>query len=77
MDLRDLKENYIPISDRQVKFLDNLLKEYNPQNEVTKIDVTSIYNTEFRGSPNEQCYCSPYTLLRLFAVVQPRYNFAL
>lgn len=71
MDLRDLKENYIPISDRQVKFLDNLLKEYNPQNEVTKIDVTSIYNTEFRGSPNEQCYCSPYTLLRLFADLIP------
>ena len=71
VDLRDLKENYIPISDRQVKFLDNLLKEYNPQNEVTKIDVTSIYNTEFRGSPNEQCYCSPYTLLRLFADLIP------
>ena len=71
MDLQDLKENYIPISDRQVKFLDNLLKEYNPQNEVTKIDVTSIYNTEFRGSPNEQCYCSPYTLLRLFADLIP------
>ena len=71
MDLRDLKENYIPISDRQVKFLDNLLKEYNPQNEVTKIDVTSIYNTELRGSPNEQCYCSPYTLLRLFADLIP------
>lgn len=71
MDLRDLKENYIPISDRQVKFLDNLLKEYNPQNEVTKIDVTLIYNTEFRGSPNEQCYCSPYTLLRLFADLIP------
>ena len=71
MDLRDFKENYIPISDRQVKFLDNLLKEYNPQNEVTKIDVTSIYNTEFRGSPNEQCYCSPYTLLRLFADLIP------
>jgi lipopolysaccharide biosynthesis glycosyltransferase len=34
---------------------------------VERIDVTDIYKREFGGCPNEQCYCSPYTLLRLFA----------
>lgn len=67
MDLRDLKENYTPISDEQVSFFDRVIKEYNPLNTVEKFDVTPFYNEEFRNSPNEQCYCSPYTLLRLFA----------
>ena len=34
---------------------------------VERVDVTKLYEREFSGCPNEQCYCSPYTLLRLFA----------
>lgn len=29
--------------------------------------MTGVYEKEFGGYPNEQAYCSPYTLLRLFA----------
>ncbi|WP_294423297.1 glycosyltransferase [uncultured Treponema sp.] len=71
MDLQDLNENYKPISSAQISFLENVIKEYNSENSIEKIDVTDLYNKEFRGCPNEQCYCSPYTLLRLFADLVP------
>jgi lipopolysaccharide biosynthesis glycosyltransferase len=67
MDVSYLKKEYIPISKEAADFLDKTLKSYNPLNHVERIDVTDIYKREFGGCPNEQCYCSPYTLLRLFA----------
>ncbi len=67
MDVSHLREDYIPISDEQVEFLDSVLKEYNPENSVVRIDVTEQYMREFDGCPNEDAYCSPYTLIRLFA----------
>ena len=36
-----------------------------------KLDVTDFYLKEFSACPNEQCYCSPYTLLRLFIDMIP------
>lgn len=67
MDLTRKSPNYTPISDRQIEFLNEVLKKYSPNGFVKKIDVTDIYEKEFGYSPNENCYCSPYTLLRLFA----------
>jgi len=67
MDVSRIKPEYRPISDEMVSFLDEVAKEYNPENRVIKYDVTDIYEREFANCPNEQCYCSPYTLLRLFA----------
>lgn len=71
MNLQDLNEKYKPISSTQISFLENVIKEYNSENSIEKIDVTNLYNKKFRGCPNEQCYCSPYTLLRLFADLVP------
>lgn len=71
MDVSHLNPKYTPISDSMIKFLDNIVKSYNPENQVIKVDVTDLYNKEFKGSPNEGCYCSPYTLLRLFADLIP------
>lgn len=71
MDLQDIKSDYKPVSDSQVSFFENVIKEYNSENAVTKVDVTSLYEKEFRSCPNENCYCSPYTLLRLFADLVP------
>ena len=51
MDLTDLDENYKPLSDKQISYLQDILKTYNPENSVEKIDVTEIYNKEFRSSP--------------------------
>ncbi len=67
MDVSHLNEKYTPIKDELIKYLDAIVKKYNSNNRVIKIDVTDIYNKEFKNSPNEGCYCSPYTLIRLFA----------
>ena len=67
MDLTRKSPNYTAISDSQIEFLNEILKTYSPNGKVIKIDVTDIYEKEFGYSPNEGCYCSPYTLLRLFA----------
>lgn len=67
MDVSRIKPEYTPISDAQIAFLDEIAKTYNAENEVLKVDVTDLYEKEFGGCPNEGAYCSPYTLLRLFA----------
>jgi lipopolysaccharide biosynthesis glycosyltransferase len=71
MDVSDIKPQYLALSDDMANFLDKVAKTYNKDNKVTKIDVLDYYNKEFRNSPNESCYCSPYTLLRLFADIIP------
>lgn len=67
MDVSHLKETYLPVSDRQMEFFTGVIQGYNPKNEATKIDVTDLYRQEFAGCPNEDAYCSPYTLIRLLA----------
>lgn len=72
MDVSHLNAAYTPMTDRQIAFLDGVAKSYNEKNIVEKIDVTGLYHREFDGSPNENCYCSPYTLIRLFADLVPQ-----
>lgn len=67
MELTRIKKDYTPVSDELIAFLNEVVKEFNAENEVIKIDVTSLYEKEFKGCPNEGAYCSPYTLIRLFA----------
>lgn len=67
MDVSHIKESYLPVTDRQISFFEEVIKQYNPQNVAVKVDVTELYRKEFDGSPNESAYCSPYTLIRLFA----------
>ena len=67
MDVSHIKDTYLPISDAQVRFFEAVVKKYNPENRVIKTDVTDIYMKEFAACPNEGAYCSPYTLIRLFA----------
>ena len=67
MDVSRIKENYLPVTDRQAEVFTKIIKGYNPENSLKVIDVTDLYESEFKGSPNEGAYCSPYTLIRLFA----------
>lgn len=67
MSLTRMDANFTPISDRLIAFLDGVVKRYNPSSSVRKIDVTDLYEEFLGHSPNEGCYCSPYTLLRLLA----------
>lgn len=67
MDASSIKDTYLPVSDSQIKFFDEVIKSYDPRNSAVKIDVTDLYKKEFSGCPNEGAYCSPYTLIRLLA----------
>lgn len=67
MDVSHLREDYVPVTNEQIQFLQDVVKQYHPDNQVEKIDVTDIYMQEFDACPNEGAYCSPYTLLRLLA----------
>lgn len=71
MDVSHLKDNYVPITRKQVAFLETVIKSYNPGNQVKLFDVTELYRQYFSGCPNEGAYCSPYTLIRLFADLIP------
>lgn len=66
-DITRINSSYIPISDTKIKILNEIVKSKNNENIIKKIDVTKIYNKEFKDCPNENAYCSPYTLLRLLA----------
>lgn len=67
MDVSRIKPEYTPVSDCQTLFLEETAKKYHAGNTVVKVDVTELYEKEFAYCPNELAYCSPYTLLRLFA----------
>ncbi len=67
MDVSHIKDNYLPVTNRQMDYFEKVIKRYNKDNRAILIDVTDIYMREFSGCPNEGAYCSPYTLIRLFA----------
>lgn len=67
MDATHLKADYRPISDRQIAFFEQIIREYDPRNRAILVDVSDMYLREFGDCPNEDAYCSPYTLIRLLA----------
>ena len=71
MDVSRIKPEYTCIEDEQVEFLDQVVKNKNPENKIIKVDVTNIYEREFANCANETAYCTPYTLLRLLADLVP------
>ncbi|MBE5883077.1 MAG: lipopolysaccharide biosynthesis protein [Lachnospiraceae bacterium] len=71
MDITRIKPEYTAISEQEVAYLDAIAKSYNGENQVLRVDVSELYESEFAYCPNEMAYCSPYTLLRLFADMVP------
>ncbi|MBQ7781649.1 MAG: hypothetical protein IJ405_06470 [Lachnospiraceae bacterium] len=71
MDITRIKPEYTAISEKEVAYLEGIAKSYNSENQVIRVDVSDIYEKEFAHCPNEMAYCSPYTLLRLFADLVP------
>lgn len=57
MDATRVMPEYTPISDPLIEFLDGIVKEYNVENSMVKVDVTELYEKEFAYCPNEQAYC--------------------
>ena len=66
-DLSHLNPKYTALTTAQADFLDSVVKGYNPENRVVRIDTRDIYMKEFTGSPNEMTNYSPYAMFRLFA----------
>ena len=71
MELTRIKPEYTSIKDEQIEYLNKVVKTKNPENRVIKVDVTDLYEKEFGNCKNENAYCTPYTLLRLLAVLVP------
>lgn len=71
MDVSHINPKYLILNDYMADILDRVAKKYNKDNKVEVIDVRSYYDKEFANSPNENCYASPYTLLRLLADLIP------
>ncbi len=70
-ELTRIKSEYTAISEEQIEFLDKVVKSKNLENQVVRIDVTEIYENQFKNCANEGAYCTPYTLLRLLADLIP------
>jgi lipopolysaccharide biosynthesis glycosyltransferase len=71
MELTRVNPDFTAITEEQTAFLRQVIKEKNPDNEVTRLDVTELYEQEFHECINESAYCTPYTLLRLLADLVP------
>ena len=67
MDVSHIDSKYKPVNTKQIDFFSDVIKDYNPENRAGLVDGTQFYNEEFADCPNEDAYCSPYTLIRLFA----------
>lgn len=72
MNLERVREDFLPITEEQIAFLNQVVKSKNPQNLIEKLDVTEQYEQEFHRCVNETAYCTPYTLLRLLADLYPQ-----
>lgn len=67
MDLHKLNPDYLTISDKQILFLEGVIKKANKDNRIQKLDVTAEFQKRFDNSVNLKTRCTPYTLLRLLA----------
>ena len=72
MDLTRTDPKYTPLGADQARVFETVIKRYNPENSLEVVDVGDLYAEYFAGCPNEGAYCSPYTLIRLFADLLPQ-----
>ena len=77
MDLSDIDKKYQPLTEEHRKFLDDMVKEENPNSSVTLIDITDIYKSSMLNSKNLKNHFTPYAQLRLFADMIPELPYKL
>lgn len=71
MELTRISPDYLPLNDAQADAIEQALRFHNPDTWVRLYDVTALYEKHLKHNANENCYCSPYTLLRLLADLLP------
>ncbi|MCI6542569.1 MAG: hypothetical protein MR423_02070 [Firmicutes bacterium] len=67
MDLTEINENFIPISNEQAKYLEEILKQTNSDSKLTLFDLSKMFRKEMIDSVNIKSHFTPYSMLRLFA----------
>ncbi len=67
MDLTDINERFLPVTEAQAKFVERIIKEENQKSTVTLYDVRKLYLENFKDSPNALSSYTPYALVRLIA----------
>lgn len=71
MELTRVSKDYLPMTAVHAQIIENALRRHNPNTKVILYDVTADYEQHLKQNANEDCYCSPYTLLRLLADLYP------
>lgn len=67
MDLKNIDERFKPISSAQANALDEIVKEYSPENKVVLVDATKEFLKEFSNSKNLKTGYTPYALTRVLS----------
>ena len=66
MDLHELNAAYLPFSENQMRVLDEVLKEKNPESRAELVDLTDLYKETLAEGKNARNLYTPYAQLRLF-----------
>lgn len=66
-DLSSVNDSFKPITSKEVLPLEGVLKKANPDNKITLIDISDLFNEELLTSANLNTSYTPYIFLRLFA----------
>lgn len=67
MDLHEIKNEYIPLSQEYVDSIENELKKVNPNSKINLVDITRLFQKENSNSVNMDNMYSPYAFIRLLA----------
>lgn len=71
VDLTRLKPHFLAVTEGQRKYLEDILKTKNPENQVKLFDIKNEYASAKFNAKVESTPFTPYTLLRLFIDVVP------
>lgn len=71
MELTRVSPDYTAMNQQHTDIIENALRKHNAETFVKLYDVSHLYEEHLKENPNEGCYCSPYTLLRLLADLLP------
>lgn len=66
MNLTMQNDEYAPIDDVRVAYLNDLYKSVNSSSKVIKLDATDIFLKSLNDSPNKENFYTPFAFLRLF-----------
>ena len=67
MDLTDQNPAFLPITEGQRAYVEEICKSVNPESRVFLLDVGEFYRETMPESPNAETGYTPYTFLRLYA----------